>query len=66
VRNFILQIFATHPKIGSAIVAAAGIVLKYSPAFSPAGVVAKAEVIQASPLAPTAADVVAVKPAIKA
>jgi hypothetical protein len=65
VRNNILQLFATHPKIGTILIAAAGIWLKYSVALSPAGVVATAEVIKASPTAPTAAEVYAVKPGVK-
>lgn len=62
VRNIVLSFFEKHPAIGTDIVAIAGIILKYSHSSSPAGKVAAAQVIEASPNPPTQAAVDAAKP----
>lgn len=36
VRNFVLELFAVHPKIGTAIITAAGIYFRYSHSSKPA------------------------------
>jgi hypothetical protein len=61
VRDFIISASVAHPKIGAGIIALAGIILKYSHSSSPAGTVATAEVIQASPNAPSPSAVEAAK-----
>ena len=60
-RDFVLKLFAAHPKIGTTIVALAGIILKYSHSSSPAGTVATAQQIVAAPDPPTQAAVDAAK-----
>jgi hypothetical protein len=62
VRNFVLSTFDHHPKIGSSILALAGIILKYSHSSSPAGTVATAQAIESAPNPPTPAAVEAAKP----
>lgn len=64
-RDFILQTFQNHPKIGTVIIALAGIVFKYSHSSSPAGTVALAQVIETLPSAPTQTAVDAAKTATK-
>jgi hypothetical protein len=63
-RDFVLELFKAHPVIGTDIIALAGIILKYSHSSSPAGTVATATAILASPERPTAGEVLAatVKP----
>ena len=61
VRDFVLSTFQAHPKIGTSIVALAGIVLKYSHSSSSAGTIATAEKIVAAPNPPTPAEVDAAK-----
>lgn len=65
VRDLMLTFFKSHPAIGTDIVALAAIVLKYSHSSSPAGAVAAAKVIEASPNAPTPAAVAAATPETK-
>jgi hypothetical protein len=62
VRNFVLEIFKAHPTLGADIIALAAIILKYSHSNSPAGTVASAQVIMASPDPPTPAAVAAAQP----
>ena len=62
VRDFVLGIFQAHPKIGTGIITAAGIILKYSHSSSAAGTVATAENVMASPNAPSPAAVAAANP----
>lgn len=62
VRDFILKLFATHPKIGTTIIAVAGIVFKYSHSSSPAGAVAHAKEIMMSDKKPTTEQVLAADP----
>ena len=47
IRTFVLGLFAAHPKIGTAIIAIAGIILKYSTGMSAAGVLKAAPAAQA-------------------
>jgi len=60
-RDFVISMFQTHPKILADITLAVGIILKYSHSSSAAGTVATAQVIAASPNAPTPAAVEAAK-----
>jgi len=62
VRDFVLGLFQAHPKIATAIVSLAAIILKYSHSSSPAGAIAQAQTIEATPNAPTQAAVDAAKP----
>ena len=57
VRSFLVGVFQQHPKIASAIIGAAVIILKYSHSSSPAGTVANAESVLAAPNPPTATAV---------
>ncbi len=59
VRDFTIQLFRAHPTIPADMLALAGIIMKYSSAHSPAGVVAEARTVLASPNAPSVAEVVA-------
>jgi hypothetical protein len=61
IRNFVLNLFAEHPKIGTAIVTIAGIILKYSPARTPAAIVGEAQKIVAAPNPPNQTEVNATK-----
>lgn len=65
VRDYVLQLFQAHPKIGTEIVALAAIILKYSHSSSQAGTVALAQVIETLPTKPTQAAVDAAKTATK-
>lgn len=60
-RNLVLSILKNHPVIVGDLGLLVGAVLKYSQSSSPAGTVAKAEAIQASPQAPSPAAVEAAK-----
>lgn len=57
VRDFTIQLFHNHPTIPADLLALAGIVMKYSSAHSPAGVVAEAKAVMNSPNPPTSAAV---------
>jgi len=61
-RDFVLGFFTAHPKIGTGILTAAGIILKYSHSSSDAGAVAAAEKVLSSPNPPTPAAVAAATP----
>lgn len=62
VRDFILTLVKGHPKIIADLGLAVGIILKYTRSSTPAGTVAQAKVIEASPNPPTPAQVAAVLP----
>jgi len=62
VRDWVLASFSAHPKIGTAIISAAGIILKYSHSSSPAGTMAQARQVMSEPDAPTAKQVDAATP----
>jgi hypothetical protein len=64
-RDFVLTLVQSHPKITADLGLAVGIILKYSHSSSPAGAVAAAEVIEASPKAPSPAAVEAAKTSTK-
>ena len=53
VRDFTIQLFHNHPTIPADLLALAGIIMKYSSAHSPAGVVAQAKAVMSSPNPPT-------------
>ena len=57
VRSFLVGVFQLHPKIVSGITGLAVIILKYGHSSSPAGVVANAQSVLASPNPPTQAAV---------
>ena len=57
VRSWITGAFVDHPRISTAIIGAASIILKYSHSSSPAGAVAQAKEVINSPDAPTASQV---------
>lgn len=46
VRNFVLQLFQTHPKLGTMLLTLAGIVFKYSRSSTPTSVLEQASVIK--------------------
>ena len=62
VRDFVIKLFQSHPTIPADILMACGILLKYTHSSSPAGTVAFAQVIEASPQAPTPAAIAAASP----
>jgi hypothetical protein len=62
VRNFLISILSAHPKALADISLLAAIILKYSHSSSPAGTVATAGQLLASPAAPTIEEVVAAEP----
>ena len=63
-RDFVLSLLKAHPSLGPDVVLLAGVILKYSHSSSPAGTVAAAQVIEATPdpPPPTQAAVDAAKP----
>lgn len=60
-RDLILSLVQNHPKISADIALVVGIILKYSHSSSPAGTVATAQTLMASPKAPTPEAVEAAK-----
>lgn len=56
-RDFLLQLFRDHPKLGSDLVLIAGAIAAYKRSSSKAGTVANAQAILAKPDAPTATQV---------
>jgi hypothetical protein len=62
VQTFITGLFINHPAAAAQIIAVAGLILKYTPARSDAGVLAAARTINGSGNAPTAAEVDAATP----
>lgn len=66
-RDFMLKLFVAHPSVVPDIMLIAGVILKYSHSSSPAGTIAKAQVIEATPIPPppTQAEVEAAKPTTK-
>lgn len=64
-RDLVLSILKNHPVIVGDLGLAVGAILKYTHSSSPAGAVAAAEVIEASPKAPSPAAVEAAKTSTK-
>lgn len=59
-REFLVILMQAHPTLAADIILFAGIIAKYSHSSSPAGTLATARAIQASPDAPTSSQVDAV------